>query len=76
MACLMREAEHYTRKTKTGRTNYRWKYLRVGDYIPLASWDQYQSIYSAARYFAKKRPGWDFHMGTLENGRPALWRIA
>lgn len=76
MACLMREAEHYTGKTKTGRINYRWKYLRVGDYIPANDWEHRDNLARRALEYAKNHPGWDFHMGALENGRPALWRIA
>lgn len=76
MAYLMREAEHHVHKTKTGRTNHRWKHLRVGDYIPARDWEHRDALAKKASGYAKRHPGWDYHVGPTEDGRIALWRIA
>ena len=76
MESQVRVAEHRIKRLPSGRYDYRLKYMVVGDYIKLSDWDKYTSLSHAARSFGRKRSGWDFHMGNLEDGTPVMWRIS
>lgn len=75
MAFEIRSAEHRISRTRSGRYKYRLKYMVVGDYIKLPDLSKYASLVDSARGFAKRHPGWDFHLTTLEDGTPVMWRI-
>ena len=76
MAREIRSAEHRILRGRDGRYKYRLKYMVVGDYIKVPDWEKQGSLGHSARSFAKKHPGWDFQMSTLEDGTPVMWRIA
>lgn len=76
MANWLREAEHKVAVSHDGRLSYRWKNMRVGDYIQVREPLEYMLVYQGAFKYSRRNPGWDFDMRTTPQTGSRLTRIA